>query len=323
MLPDRGRRALLLALPAAALVGLGASEAVCGQPPLQPDKNDPEPGDELNAWIDAYGRPTASVSLNGEPGFQFMVDTGANMTAIAARHALALGLAPDGEVQVNGTTGSAIRATTTISRLTTGAVFKKRQRVVVMADDEMRTVDGILGADVFAGRRLSFNIRRKTVRVEASRTSPWGRGSSYMRVRNGMLAEIDGWIGRIQVRMMLDTGAATCIINPKLDSMLKRAYPSLIRQSFGKLTGVTGQEIIGDYIELPNITLGQVGVRDAGGIAVDAPIFRTWDLEREPTMIVGVNVLSQMSTFWIDYGARRFDAEPMAELVARQSVMLG
>jgi hypothetical protein len=39
-------------------------------------------------------------------------------------------------------------------------------------------------------------------------------------------------------------------------------------------------------------------------------------------MIVGVNLLSRLAAFSIDYGARMFDADLLAAAIARNSVML-
>jgi hypothetical protein len=39
-------------------------------------------------------------------------------------------------------------------------------------------------------------------------------------------------------------------------------------------------------------------------------------------MIVGINVLSRLSSFSIDYGARTFEAIPLAALLAEQGVRL-
>ena len=96
-----------------------------------------------------------------------MVDTGSNITVLAARHAAALGLAFQESVEVNGTTGNARLPMATVNRLATGRTLKDRLRVAVLPDASMAREDGILGADVFAGKRLVFDIRDKVVNVEA------------------------------------------------------------------------------------------------------------------------------------------------------------
>ncbi len=40
-------------------------------------------------------------------------------------------------------------------------------------------------------------------------------------------------------------------------------------------------------------------------------------------MIVGVDLLSRLESFSIDYGARTFDAKLLAELIARNSSAFG
>ena len=142
-----------------------------------------------------------------------------------------------------------------------------------------------------------------------------------MRVRDG-LAEVDGRVGRLEARLMLDTGAQNCIVNLQLAAALQAAYPLMRRRPKTRVTGVTGQVIVGDYLELPDVRLGAVTVKDSGAVAIDAPIFKVWGLDQEPAMIVGVNVLSRLATFSIDDGAKMFNAVPMA-LGTGDGVMLG
>ena len=63
----------------------------------------------------------------------------------------------------------------------------------------------------------------------------------------------------------------------------------------GQLVGVTGQVLTGTYLGLPDIRFGGVTLRDAGGVAADAPIFEIWDLTTAPAMIVRLNSLWQMA----------------------------
>lgn len=276
--------------------------------------------DVMGAWVDRYGRPTVKVMLNGEGPFDFLVDTGANTTVIAERHVEALGLPYKGMVDVNGTTGTRQFPLAAVKVLTAGSVDREDLTVAVASDLNLLREDGILGADVFAGRRLTFDIPGKTVTVEAPARNRWRRSRSNLTIRNGILAEIDGRIGNIGAAFMLDTGADECIINPLLGQRLLSEYPKIRHPEQASVRGVTGHVLMGDYYELPDVRLGNVIIRDAGAVVADAPIFSLWDLEDKPAMIVGVNVLSRLDKFSIDYGARIFEAVPMA-LIARQDVL--
>lgn len=314
------RRSILGALPAIGFAGEALAQATGTRAPLPTE----EEGDYLlDAWVDKYGRPTAKVMLNGVGPFQFMVDTGSTTTVIAERHMTTLGVERFGEARVVGTTGSASMPLTRIETLQTGAVTRKALDVAVLLDSELPREDGILGADVFVGRRLVFDIRRRMVRIEPSKQEARSASVGNMRVRNGLLAEIEGRVGSVPARLMLDTGAENCIANMALSEQLQRYHPKLMRIENARVYGVTGHKVVGQYIALPKVDLKAFTVRDATCVAADAPIFAQWGLNDEPAMIVGVNLLSRLESFSIDYAGRMFDAKLMTELMARNPAAFG
>ncbi len=317
---DFTRRMMLGAIPALGIAG-AASAQVTGTRVAVPVEEDITTS--LDAWVDTYGRPTAKVMLNDKGPYQFMVDTGSTTTVLAERVVLELGARIVGEATVAGTTGTAVTPVALVSEIQTGAVVKNDIRAAVLPDASLARTDGILGADVFIGKRLVFNIQGKQVRIEPSkrqqRTAPLGN----MRVRNGLLAEVDGRVGNVPAKLMLDTGAQNCIANMQLSAALKRVHPRLERVDNVRVYGVTGQVIVGEAIALPKVDMRAFSVKDAGCVAAEAPIFDLWGLNKEPAMIVGVNLLSRLSTFSIDYGAKMFDATLLSELIARNSVGFG
>ena len=314
------RRMMLGVIPAIGFAG-AASAQVTGSRLAVPIEEDITTS--LDAWVDTYGRPTAKVMLNDKGPYQFMVDTGSTTTVLAERMVADLGAPIVGQATVAGTTGTAVTPLALVSEIQTGAVVKKDIRAAVLPDAGLSRIDGILGADVFIGKRLVFNIQGKQVRIEPSkrqqRTAPQGN----MRVRNGLLAEIDGKVGNVGARLMLDTGAQNCIANIPLSKALQRVHPRLERVDNVRVYGVTGQVIVGQAIALPKVDMKAFSVKDAGCVAADAPIFDLWGLKDEPAMIVGVNLLSRLSSFSIDYGAKVFDATLLSELIARNSVAFG
>jgi predicted aspartyl protease len=317
---DLSRRALLGAIPALGLAGPAMGQAT-GTRIIPPEPVEEEPS-TLDAWVDKYGRPTAKVILNGRGPYSFMVDTGSTTTVLAARHVERLGVPVVGTATVAGTTGMAEAELVRLDTLETGVVKKSDIRLAVLPDIGLARADGILGADVFAGRKLVFDIASHVVRVESSRRQVRLSPRGNMRVRNGLLAEIDGFVGSIRTKLMLDTGAEHCIANRPLQRALGKSHPRLPVYKSVRVIGVTGHVLVGDFIELPRIDLREFAVKDAGAVAADAPIFHYWGLTDEPAMIVGVNVLSRLAGFSIDYGARTFDAELMA-LIARNRNMMG
>lgn len=319
------RRALMAAVPALGMAGLTAHAQINSRSPKTGTRLVEQVEEErsLEAWIDEWGRPTAKITINGQGPFRFLVDTGSTTTVIAQRIATQLAAPITGTAIVNGTTGFAEMPVAVLDRLETGVVGRDNVRVAVLTDEGLAREDGILGADIFANRRLTFDIEAKSVRVEPSRRVAKSRLASNMRVRNGLLAEIDGKIGSVPCKLMLDTGAQNCIVNSVLEGNLTRAQPRMQRVENARVIGVTGQVLIGTYLRLPRVDFGAVFVRDAGAVAADAHIFRLWNLTEEPAMIVGVDVLSRLASFSIDYGAKVFDADLAESLIARSSSMMG
>lgn len=314
------RRMILGALPALGIAG-AASAQITGSRIGTPVEDDITY--TLDAWVDRYGRPTAKVMLNGVGPFNFMVDTGSTTTVIAQRHVLRLKAPIIGMATVNGTTGTAETPMARITRLVAGVVTKEDVRVAVLPDAGLARIDGILGADVFAGKRLVFNIQDRLVRIEPSQRSTRTAPNGNMRIRNGLLAEIDGQVGNVRTKLMLDTGAQNCIANIPLSQALRRVHPRLQRIDEVEVVGVTGQGIKGQFIALPKVDFKAFSVKDAGAVAADAPIFEIWGLQNEPAMIVGVNLLSRLRSFSIDYGARMFDATLLSDLIARNGMAFG
>ena len=279
----------------------------------------------LDAWTDMYGRPTASVKLNGQGPFSFLVDTGSTATVMAERVALQLNAQIAGELTVAGATGTAVRPYTIMDTLQTGAVMKDDLRVAILTEAGLARGDGILGADVFAGKRLVFNIREKRVLVEPSMRTARIAPRGNIKLRQGLLAEVEGSVGKVSTKLMLDTGADFCVANMALGEALKRAHPTQERYPNARITGVTGHRIYGEFVMLPKVDVRAFSVRDSGAVIADAPIFKMWELENEPAMIVGVDLLSRLDSFSIDYGARMFDAKlaNAADLIARNDTVFG
>jgi hypothetical protein len=108
-----------------------------------------------------------------------------------------------------------------------------------------------------------------------------------------------------------------------LSDALQKHHLRLQRVDNVRVYGVTGHKVVGQFIAMPRVNLKAFHVDDAGCVAADASIFDLWDLNCEPAMIVGVNLLSRVGSFSIDYGARNFEATLMSEPMARHAAAFG
>jgi predicted aspartyl protease len=295
------RRALLAAAPFA-MAGAAFSQ------------EEPEVAYLLDTGLDAFGRPIARAMIDGKGPFRFLVDTGATTTVVTMDLAIALGLTFQGMTTIYGTTGSAVMPVARASEFEVGSVRKQNLRMVAMTHPLGARADGIIGADVFVGRRVVFDLNRKTVKISNSRGQRSVRADTTFRLRDGRLAEVRGTIGRAKAGVIIDTGADCCLINPPLREELRIAHPKMRTVERVIVTGLTGQVLEGEGLYLPEISMRGLDINSVIAVSVDAPVFHVWKLNEEPAMIMGADVLMRLPKFSIDYGAAAFDVGPLALL---------
>jgi predicted aspartyl protease len=263
--------------------------------------------DPLASRMDSEGRPTAQVFLNDLGPFHFLVDTGATMTVISADLAQRLGATLDGVVEVAGTTGLSQMPVTTVEKIAVGRIRKQGLRAAVFEGPAFAWGDGVLGANVFARRRLFFDFHSGRVVVEPSNSVRHMYDRPNLRLRNGVIADLSARVGSIDIRMVLDTGAVCTVANPVLADLLARRYRRASDREEVNVFGLNGEMIRGYPVALPKLGFGGVKINGAKALAADAPVFDIWGLKNEPSLILGVDLLAHLGQFSIDYETRMFE----------------
>jgi hypothetical protein len=144
----------------------------------------------------------------------FLVDTGANRSALDAAVARALHLPDEGGTTVEGTGGVVEVSSTTVPRFTLGPVTTRLSPTVSdlsgLAGPDGAAVAGILGSDLFGQRVLTFDFERDRLALSAAgeasaaaaacgRSAPMGDDNGIPRITG----ELDGR----QVELRYDSGA--------------------------------------------------------------------------------------------------------------------
>ncbi len=297
------RRALLAAAPFALAGAAFAQEA-------------PDTTYLLDTSLDVFGRPVATGMINGKGPFRFLVDTAASTSVVTMDLAIAIGMTFQGTTTIYGTTGQSTMPVARAAEIEVGAVRRQNLRMVALTSPMGARADGIIGADVFAGRRVVFDLNRKTVRISNSITRSVKDDTSF-RLRDGRLAEVSGRAGKVKASIIIDTGADCSLINPVLREALRAEHPNLKTLPRVIVTGLTGQQLEGEGIYMPAVGMREFKVKDLVAVAVDAPIFHVWKLQDQPAMILGADVLLRLPRFSIDYGSAVFDVGPNAMTSSR------
>lgn len=297
-----------LSLPPESKAAPTPAEAGLPSPPGAPAGAALPPQDLLFACpstLDHLGRVVASVMVDGKGPFRFVVDTGANHSTISPQLVALLGLTPSSEqsIRITGITGSEQVASVPIDMLRAGDLAIAGTRFPVIWSSVMAGAAGILGAAGLSEDRLIVDFDHNQVLITRSHrdTFPWGFVRIWATRLHGGVLSVPAHVGNVPVQAVIDTGSQHTLGNLAL-------YRELFEREQGKGTyidtnvyGATQQVGNGRLQMAPLIDLGDVKV---GGVALvfgDFHIFQAWDLTREPTIILGMDVLGSVKAFAVDF----------------------
>jgi len=257
--------------------------------------------------IDRIGRIVAPVMINGQGPFRLVVDTGASHTSLSPQLATRLGLQTGLEagVLLNGVTGAEMVPAVTIERLQAGDLIVEGARAPVITTDIMGGADGILGIAGLSRERIFVDFQRDRIVIARSKNQPEDRTLLRIPARRiaGGLLMVAARVGGVNVRAIIDTGAERSLGNTALAEALRKRRrlwaprPTVV---FGTTATVTDGQVRG----VPPMTLGDATISDVNLVFGDFHIFKVWELDDKPTMLIGMDVLGTVGQLIIDYRRR-------------------
>ncbi|HEU4624410.1 MAG TPA: retropepsin-like aspartic protease [Steroidobacteraceae bacterium] len=274
--------------------------------PAAPLAAEPEPMFASPTRLDRSGRILAPVMINGQGPYRMIVDTGAAHSTLSSELAQALGLVPSDEYSLvlNGVTGTARVQGVFVERLQAGDIAVKRARIPVVSSALMAGADGVLGIAGLNTTHIYVDFRKDRV-VIASKSEHELHPSALIhgtRIRDGLFA-IDARVLRVRALAIIDTGAERSLGNLALrDAVRKQLKDTDGVLQAAEVTGVTTDIAAGEAGAAPPITIGNGIKVDAIPITYgDFHIFKVWNLEKRPAMIIGMDVLGLVDAFEIDF----------------------
>lgn len=252
---------------------------------------------------DRNGRVVAPVSVNGQGPFRFIVDTGANRSVLSQGLADRLGLSAIGMGNVHSVYGVTSAPMVRVTSLQYGDVSLRASDLPLLQGPVLAGEHGLLGVDGMAGRRLRMDFERNCIEIVPSRDARRLHGWVSIRgeLRFGHLVVVHGMIDRVRVNMLLDTGSDSSLANPALrvalDARMRRRprVENTIAYSAGRPV------VLENAILVPRMSMGELQVNNVTAYVGDFHIFRLWGLSEEPTLLLGMDVLSQARGIAIDY----------------------
>jgi predicted aspartyl protease len=264
---------------------------------------------------DRIGRIWAPVYINGQGPFRLVLDTGSSHAAVNASVAARLGipLTDKHQVMLRGVTGSRVVSTITVDSLIVGDLQFRPARLPIVVD-ALGGADGVLGTDGMEDKRIFIDFRNDRITIFRSRNerAPIGFRTIPVKIVQGLLTA-PVRVGNVKVTAIIDTGGQGSLANEAFRvAVARRIAPKDILSDL--ITGATLDTQLGSRMITPPIHIGDVLIRQARITTGDLHIFQHWDMVKDPTMLIGMDVLGLFDTIIIDYKRRELQVRMRREI---------
>lgn len=309
--------ALCLALSTAAgdVAGAATASERDKPPPLPPSNLPPLPpaviddslaigGDDIDARK-IETRMTVEVLVNGRGPYRFIVDSGADTSAVGLRVARELQLPAGTPAILNAMTERKVVDRVLVDELTLGPSTIRGLELAALRERDLGA-HGMIGIDALVRQRLMMDFEDLTVKVEDARVPAKILDGEIVVTalrKRGQLILTEVRAAGVPVDAVIDTGTEISIGNLALRDKLIRGN----RDKFFNVatTGVTGKTVDLQLARIGELRLGSVTLRNVPIAFADVPPFRVFGLSNEPSLLLGTDLLETFRRVSLDFRARK------------------
>lgn len=276
-------------------------------PPLPPavfDKTLSVGGSDIKAREES-SRLSVDVEVNGHGPYHFVVDSGADTSAVGLRIAHDLQLPLGTPAILNGTTARNLVDRVKVDQLTLGPTTIRDLQLPALQEFDLGG-DGLIGIDALVQQRLMMDFEKHLIKVEDARKPPEFSPNDIVitaRRQRGQLILTEVRAAGLPLDAVIDTGSEITIGNLALRDKLLRGN----RDKFWSVpaTGVTGVTINLQLARIGELELGSVTLRDVPIAFADVPPFKLFGLSQEPALLLGTDILETFRRVSLDFRARK------------------
>ena len=261
------------------------------------------------AGEDVSRRMTVPVTVNGQGPFHFVIDTGADRTVISKELAEQLALPKSGTAKLHAMGGSAQVNMVRIDRIQVSDKISRKVRAAALPRKYVGA-DGLIGIDSLKGQRIVMDFQAGTMTLQASDTPeddvPEGVDVIVVtaRTRLGQLVLADADANGQKVWVIVDTGAQNSVGNNRLRKLMVERNPATMVKPI-QMIDVLGRSTPADYTVVSRLRIGGVMLGNAALAFADAHPFKLFELEKKPSMLLGMESLRAFQRVSVDFAARK------------------
>ena len=229
-------------------------------PPLPPaviDNNLAIGGDDVKAR-EVSTRLNVEVQVNGRGPYRFVVDSGADTSAVGLRIARDLQLPLGTPAILNGTTSRDVVDRVKVAELTLGPSTVRDLEVPALREVDLGG-EGLIGIDALVQQRLLMDFEKRLIKVEdARKRERYGPGDIVITARRqrGQLILTHVRAAGLSLDAVIDTGTEITIGNLALrDKLIRKNRDKFITVA---VTGVTGETVDLQMAKIAELQLGPI-----------------------------------------------------------------
>jgi len=263
--------------------------------------------EDVRFRTDVGKRMTVPVRLSGTGPYHFLVDTGADRTAISREIATRLKLAPGAQARLHSIASASMVQTATVPSL---QLTRKPVRIVdaPLLEGINIGADGILGVDSLRSQRIMFDFEAKTMSIVPSHEPDFRAEPGTIVVvatrRNGRLLLTEAKADGHSVNVVIDTGSEVSIGNAALRKRLLGSK-LLSGSEMVVLESVTGEKLNGEFMFVRELSVGGFVLKNLAIVFADAHTFRQLKLDKKPALLLGMNAMRAFKKVSIDFASRK------------------
>jgi len=302
-------------LPAVAILTLCAAVQAAAQPTktqqydtvAQPQEVDSTTqAMDMRFREDGYERMTVPVRVAGYGPYRFLIDTGADRTAISRELANRLRLMDRSTTTLHSVAGVSEVGTANVPVLDVSAKQVKNVDAALLEAGNIGA-DGILGLDSLHSQRILFDFKKERLTiVPANVRMPTDSGTIVVtgRIKNGRLIVTTAYAENNAVTIVVDTGAQVSIGNEALKRKLDKGG-RIKRAGLVELQSVTGEKLAGQYMIVRELNVGGVTLKQLPVVFADSHAFQRLGLNDRPALLLGMNALRSFDKVSIDFAKKK------------------
>lgn len=276
-------------------------------PPLSPAEIDNKlaiGGDDIKARQEET-RMTVEVQVNGRGPYHFVVDSGADTSAVGLRVARDLQLPLATPVILNGMTDRNIVDRVKLATLTLGPSTIGDLEVPALREEDLGG-DGMIGIDALVRQRLLMDFESRLIKIEDARKPAEHFTDEIVitaRLRHGQLILTQVRAGGQTLDAVIDTGSEITVGNLALRDKILSS--SRTKDWTVSATGVTGKTVDLQLGWIRELRVGSITLRDVPVAFADVPPFKVFGLADQPALLLGTDILEAFHRVSLDFAARK------------------